>query len=138
MTDITTNPTVQAFVSDLDENIVFTESHEGVDGYGVEYGEIFLDFINPVTGSVDQVQFEMCGQYDTLRRIFYIIDSNKAKTHEELEMETLEDLYDFILIEEDNSPTEGQGLWLNRSTGEELSSVTDLWADTKGGSTMTI
>ena len=138
MTNITTNPTVLAFINDLDENIVFKELHQGVDGYGVEYGEIFFDIINPVTGTVDQVQFEMCGQYDTLRRIFYIIDSNKAKTHEELEMETLEDLYDFILIEEDNSPTEGQGLWLNRSTGEELSSVTDLWADNKGGSTMTI
>ena len=122
MTNITTNPIVQAFVSDLDENIVFTELHEGVDGYGVEYGEIVLDFINPVTGSVDQVQFEMCGQYETLSRIFYIIDSNKAKIHEELEMEDLNDLYEFILMDEDNSPAE----------------VSDLWADEKGGHNMTI
>ena len=122
MTNITTNPIVQAFVSDLDENIVFTELHEGVDGYGVEYGEIVLDFINPVTGSVDQVQFEMNGGYDTVRRIFYIIDSSKAKIHEELEMEDLNDLYDFILMDEDNSTTE----------------VSDLWADEKGGHNMTI
>ena len=122
MTNITTNPIVQAFVSDLDENIVFKELHEGVDGYGVEYGEIVLDFINPVTGSVDQVQFEMCGQYETLSRIFYIIDSSKAKIHEELEMEDLNDLYDFILMDEDNSPAE----------------VSDLWADEKGGHNMTI
>ena len=122
MTNITTNPIVQAFVSDLDENIVFTELHEGVDGYGVEYGEIVLDFINPVTGSVDQVQFEMCGQYETLSRIFYIIDSSKAKIHEELEMEDLNDLYEFILIDEDNSTAE----------------VSDLWADEKGGHNMTI
>ena len=122
MTNITTNPIVQAFVSDLDENIVFKELHEGVDGYGVEYGEIVLDFINPVTGSVDQVQFEMCGQYDTVRRIFYIIDSNKAKIHEELEMEDLNDLYEFILMDENNSPAE----------------VSDLWADEKGGHIMTV
>ena len=122
MTNVTNNPIVQAFVSDLDENIVFTELHEGVDGYGVEYGEIVLDFINPITGSVDQVQFEMCGQYDTVRRIFYIIDSNKAKTHEELEMENLSDLYEFILIDDVDTTT----------------SVSDLWADTKGGTTMTI
>jgi len=122
MTDITTNPIVQAFVSDLDENIVFTELHEGVDNFGIEYGEIFLDFVNPVTGNVDQVQFEMDGQYDTVRRIFYIIDSNKDKIHEELEMEDLNDLYDFVLMDEDNSPAE----------------VSDLWADEKGGHIMTV
>ena len=122
MTEITTNPTVQAFVSDLDENIVFKELHEGVNGFGVPYGEIVLDFINPVTGSVDQVQFEMCRQHETLYRIFYVIDSNKAKIHEELQMEDLNDLYDFILIEEDDTPAE----------------VSDLWADEKGGQNMTI
>ena len=122
MTNLYPNPIVQAFISDLDENIVFKELHEGVDGFGVEYGEIFFDFINPVTGSVDQVQFEMCGQYETLRRIFYIIDSNKDKIHEELQMEDLNDLYDFILMEEDNTAVE----------------VSDLWADETGGHIMTI
>ena len=96
-----TNPIVQNFVTDMDENIVFKELHQGVNGFGVHYGEIVLDFINPVTGSVDQVQFELCEKYETLRRIFYIVDSNKAKIHEELEMEDLNDLYDFILIDEE-------------------------------------
>jgi hypothetical protein len=94
--------TVQAFISDLDENIVFKEAHEGCDSNGVEYNELVLDFINPVTGSVDQVQFEVaCDQFDM--RIFYIIDSNKDKIHEELQMEDLDDLYDFILMEEEES-----------------------------------
>ena len=101
MTNITTNPIVKAFVSDLDENIVFKELHEGVDGNGVEYHEIVLDFINPVTGAVDQVQFDMCDQYENLNRIFYVADSNKAEAQEELEMENLSDLYDFILIEDE-------------------------------------
>jgi hypothetical protein len=96
-----TNPTVQAFIADLDENIVFKELHTGVDGFGVAYGDIHLDFINPVTGSVDQVQFEMCEHYETLHRIFYVIDSSKVKIHEELEMENLQDLYDFVLMDEE-------------------------------------
>ena len=113
--------TIQAFLSDLDENIVFKEANEGKDVFGIEYNELVLDFINPVTGSVDQVTFEVaCGEYDM--RIFYIVDSNKDKFHEQLEMEDLNDLYDFILIEEDNAPTE----------------VSDLWADEKGGHNMTI
>ena len=32
-----TNPIVQNFVDDLDENIVFKELHQGVDGFGVHY-----------------------------------------------------------------------------------------------------
>ena len=113
--------TIQAFISDLDENIVFKEAHEGQSLDGIEYNELVLDFINPVTGSVDQVQFEVaCDQF--AMRIFYIIDSNKDKVHEELEMENLNDLYEFILMDEDNLPTE----------------VSDLWADTKGGHNMTI
>ena len=129
MTNIFENPlfntadeaVIQAFISDLDENIVFKEAHEGCDSNGIEYNELVLDFVNPVTGSVDQVQFEVaCDQF--AMRIFYIVDSNKDKIHEELEMEDLNDLYDFILIEEDNSPAE----------------VSDLWADVKGGHNMTI
>ena len=102
MTNPLTNPIVKAFVHDLDENIVFKQLFTGeVAGMNVRYGDIHMDFINPVTGSVDQVQFEMCEHYETLHRIFYIVDSNKAKTHEELEMEDLNDLYDFILMDEE-------------------------------------
>ena len=113
--------TIQAFISDLDENIVFKEAHEGHSLDGIDYNELILDFINPVTGDVDQVTFEVaCNQVDM--RIFYIIDSNRAKVHEELQMENLNDLYEFILMDEDNSPSE----------------VSDLWADEKGGHNMTI
>ncbi len=98
--DLFPNQTVQNFVTDLDENIVFKELHTGVDGFGVAYGDIHIDFVNPVTGSVDQVQFEMCEHYETLRRIFYVIDSSKGGT-EELEMENLNDLYDFVLMDEE-------------------------------------
>ena len=95
-----TNQTVQNFVTDLDENIVFKELHEGVSVNGYPFYEIHLDFVNPVTNDVDQVIFELCEHYETLQRIFYIIDSSKAKIHEELEMEDLNDLYDFILMDE--------------------------------------
>ena len=121
MTNLFPNSTVQAFISDLDENIVFKDVWAGNSPDGVPYRDIHIDFINPVTGSVDQAQFEMSDDYELLR-IFYIVDSNKAKVHEELEMEDLNDLYDFILIEEDNTTAE----------------VSDLWADEKGGHNMTI
>ena len=94
MTNITTNLTIQHFIDH--HEVVFTELHEGVDGNGVEYHEIVLDFINPVTGAVDQVQFDMCDQYENLNRIFYVADSNKAEAQEELEMENLSDLYDHL------------------------------------------
>ena len=100
MTNSYPNPIVQAFMSDLDENIVFKDVWADVSPDGVPYRDIHIDFINPVTGSVDQAQFEMSDSYELLR-IFYIVDSNKAKTHEELEMEDLNDLYDFILIDEE-------------------------------------
>ncbi len=121
MTNLYPNPTVQAFMSDLDENIVFKDVWAGVSLNGVPYRDIHIDFINPVTGSVDQAQFEMSDDYELLR-IFYIIDSNKDKVHEELEMEDLNDLYDFVLMDEDNLPAE----------------VSDLWADEKGGHNMTV
>ena len=100
MPDLYPNPTVQAFCHDLDENIVFKDVWAGVSLDGVPYRDIHIDFINPVTGSVDQAQFEMSDDYE-LVRIFYVVDSNKDKIHEELEMENLQDLYDFILIDEE-------------------------------------
>ena len=121
MTNLFPNPIVQAFMSDLDENIVFKDVWASVSLDGVPYRDIHIDFINPVTDVVDQVQFEMSDDYELLR-IFYIIDSNKAKIHEELEMENLSDLYDFILMDDVDTTAE----------------VTDLWADQPGGSTMTI
>ena len=99
MPELYPNPTVQAFLADLDENVVFKDVWADVSPDGVPYRDIHIDFINPVTGSVDQAQFELTDSYDLLR-IFYIVDSNKAKVHEELEMEDLNDLYDFILIDD--------------------------------------
>ena len=124
MTNLYPNQIVQAFINDLDENIVFKDIWADVDGDGVPYRDIHIDFINPVTGSICQAQFEMSDDYELLR-IFYIIDRNHSEQSgntEELEMEDLNDLYDFILMDEDDAPTE----------------VTDLWADEKGGHIMTI
>ena len=99
MPNLYPNLTVQAFIDDLDENIVFKDVWADVDGYGVPYRDIHIDFINPVTGSVDQAQFEMSDDYE-LHRIFYIVDFF-GKMPELLEMEDLNDLYDFILIDEE-------------------------------------
>lgn len=132
MTNNTYFNTITPFIQDLDENIV---SNRSVDT--AECSTTTIDFINPVTGSADRAIFEGSDP-NTIEGIYYVIGYSDDRINEELIMEDLNDLYDFILMDEDNSPTEGQGLWRNHTTGEELSSVSDLWADTKGGSTMTI
>lgn len=121
MTNTTNNPIVQAFVFDLDENIVKEEKHHGL-SFGVPYGDLVIDFINPVTGVIEQVQFEMCERYERLDRIFYVIANEEDVGTELLEMENLSDLYDFVLMDDVGTTTE----------------VSDLWADNKGGSIMTI
>ena len=62
------------------------------------------------------------GQTNTVEGIYYVIDYSDDRINEELIMEDLNDLYDFILMDEDNSPAE----------------VSDLWADEQGGHIMTI
>ena len=71
MTNLYPNPIVLAFISDLDENIVFKDVWAGVSLDGVAYRDIHIDFINPVTGSVDQAQFEMSDDYELLRLDLY-------------------------------------------------------------------
>ena len=100
MTNTINNPIVQAFISDLDENIVSKEVHFGTDWCGVPYNDVVFDIINPVTGATEQVEFEMCVNNERLDRIFYVVDDNEEVGRELLEMEDLNDLYDFILMDE--------------------------------------
>ena len=62
------------------------------------------------------------GDPNTVEGIYYVIGYSDNRINEELIMEDLNDLYDFILMDDVDTTAE----------------VTDLWADSKGGSTMTI
>ena len=75
MTNQHNNPIIQAVVDDLDENIVFTDIHEGVDGFGIAYHDTVLDIINPVTGAHEQVLFSEQGS--DLLDIFYYVGGNE-------------------------------------------------------------
>ena len=108
--------TIIPFVQDLDENIV---SHKSLDTD--KSSTTTIDFINPVTGSTDRVIFEGRDP-NTVEGIYYVVGYSNDRINEELIMEDLIDLYDFILMDDVDTTTE----------------VTDLWADSKGGSTMTI
>lgn len=99
MTNQHNNPIIQALVSDLDENVVSTERHEGIDGFGVAYHDTVLDIINPVTGAHEQVVFNEWGS--GLLDIFYYVGGNE-KTGDEIVVADLDELYDFILIEDTN------------------------------------
>ena len=116
MTNNTYYNTILPFIQDLDENIVSSRSLDTN-----EHSTTTIDFINPVTSSTDRVIFEGRDP-NTVEGIYYVIGYSEDRTNEELIMENLSDLYEFILMDDVDTTTE----------------VTDLWADSEGGSTMTI
>ncbi len=99
MTNKHNNPIIQTLVDDLDENVVFTDILEYVDGNGTTCQDTVLDIINPVTGAHEQVVFNEWGS--GLLDIFYYIDGNEEAS-DEIVVADLEELYEWILIEDTN------------------------------------
>jgi len=87
--------TIQPLVSDLDENIISNVSVDNAEG-----STTTITFHNPVTGSTDRAIFEGENAND-VQSIFYVIGYSKDRINEELIMDDLEDLYDFILLDEE-------------------------------------
>ncbi len=87
--------TIQPLVSDLDENIISNVSVDNAEG-----STTTIEFRNPVTGSTDRAIFEGENAND-IQSIFYVIGYSKDRINEELIMDDLEDLYDFILLDEE-------------------------------------
>ena len=87
--------TIQPLVSDLDENIISNVSIDTVDG-----STTTITFHNPVTGSTDRAIFEGENPND-IQSIFYVVGYSMDRINEELIMEDLEDLYDFILMDDE-------------------------------------
>ena len=88
--------TIQPLVSDLDENIISNVSIDTVDG-----STTTITFHNPVTGSTDRAIFEGENPND-IQSIFYVVGYSMDRINEELIMEDLEDLYDFILMDDED------------------------------------
>ena len=86
--------TIKPLVEDLDENIISNVSVDTVDS-----STTTITFRNPVTGSIDRAIFEG-SEPNTIEGIYYVIGYSNDKVNEELIMEDLSDLYDFILMEE--------------------------------------
>ena len=95
MTNNTYYNTIQPLVSDLDENIISNVSIDTVDG-----STTTITFHNPVTGSTDRVIFEGQNPND-IQSIYYVIGYSIERINEELIMEDLEDLYDFVLMDDE-------------------------------------
>ena len=95
MTNNIYNEQIIAFATDLDENIsetvVWSDDNDG------EMTTFY--FHNPVTGSVDTVSF--FEDYDT-HPIIYVPNYSVGRTSwkDQVEVADLDELYDFILIEE--------------------------------------
>jgi hypothetical protein len=95
MTDNNYFNTIEPLVSDLDENIISNVSVDNADG-----STTTITFHNPVTGSTDRVIFE--GQDpNNIQSIYYVIAYSIDRINEELIMDDLADLYDFILMDEE-------------------------------------
>tara|TARA_R100000278_G_scaffold64669_1_gene51989 strand:- start:66 stop:368 length:303 start_codon:yes stop_codon:yes gene_type:complete len=98
MTALNYYNTILPFIQDLDENIVSNRSLDTD-----KHSTTTIEFINPVTSSTDRVIFEGRDP-NTIEGIYYVADYSNNKINEELIMENLEDLYDFILIEDKIDP----------------------------------
>ena len=95
MTTLNYNNTIQPLISDLDENII-NEIEQRV--------ETIVDFVNPVTGSTERVIFEHPNGNGKIEQVLYVPGYHKIGemyTKEEYIMEDLQDLYEFILIDEE-------------------------------------
>ena len=96
MTNNIYNFQILSFITDLDENI--SETTVWDDGDDGEMTTFY--FHNPVTGSVDTVSF--FEKYDT-HPIIYVPNYSVGRTtfKDQIEISDLDELYDFILIEEE-------------------------------------
>ena len=95
MTNNTYFNTIEPLVSDLDEKIISNVTVDTVDG-----STTTITFHNPVTGSTDRVIFEGQNPND-IQSIYYVIGYSIERINEELIMEDLEDLYDFVLMDDE-------------------------------------
>lgn len=96
MTNQNYNNQITSFITDLDENI----SNKVVWDDGDDGESTTFYFTNPVTGSLDTVSFYE--DFDSHPIIYVPNDSagqNNAEDH--LEIADLDELYDFILIDEE-------------------------------------
>jgi hypothetical protein len=96
MTNTIYNFQILDFITDLDENITNTVVFDdGDDGEMTTF-----DFINPVTGSLDTVSF--FEDFDS-HPIIYVPNFSEARGYgkDQLEIADLDELYDFILIDEE-------------------------------------
>jgi len=96
MTNTIYNFQILDFITDLDENITNTVVFDdGDDGEMTTF-----DFINPVTGSLDTVSF--FEDFDS-HPIIYVPNFSEGRGYgkDQLEIADLDELYDFILIDEE-------------------------------------
>ena len=83
---------IAPFKSDLGENIV---EHARISKNAI------INFINPVTGSLETISITHEDYTtDPIVKVIYIPHESSYWCGEEIEVDNLSDLYDFILIEE--------------------------------------
>lgn len=94
MTTLNYNNTIHPLVLDLDENIVKSDEKRH---------RTIIDFNNPVTGALERVIFEHPAGNGMIEQVLYVPTYHDFSIFfkEEYIMEDLNDLYEFILIDEE-------------------------------------
>ena len=91
MTNLNYQNTIQVLIDDLDENVLhLLQSSQSTQLY----------FTNPVSGKTDKVIADIDGD-GNIEELLYVVDVAVGKIEEQLIMEDLQDLYDFILIDDE-------------------------------------
>jgi hypothetical protein len=94
MTTLNYLNTILPLVLDLDENIIKSDEKRH---------RTIIDFNNPVTGSLERVVFEHPNGNGMIEQVLYVPTYHDFSIFfkEEYIMEDLNDLYEFILIDEE-------------------------------------
>lgn len=96
MTNLNYHNTIKPLVDDLDENVLeLLQSKNQTQVY----------FINPISGQSDKVIAEHPDGDGMIEELLYVVGVAVGMIEEQLIMEDLQDLYDFILIDD-----EGEGV----------------------------
>ena len=92
MTNLNYHNTIQPLVDDLDENVLeLLQSKNQTQVY----------FINPISGKSDKVIAEHPDGDGNIEELLYVVGVAVGKIEEQLIMDDLADLYNFILIDDE-------------------------------------
>ena len=94
MTELNYTDSIQAFIDDLDENIVKVDTPTK--------DETIIDFINPVNSALERVMIHDIDDNNTVGEILYVPGYHKVGemyTKDEYALDDMDELYEWVLLD---------------------------------------